>query len=289
MKNQMFKKFLILFLFSIFYFLFSNSAYAARVFFEPQPTIYKVGDDFTLSLILDTESQPINAVEISILAPKLLKIKSVSKSGSIIQLWVNEPSFSGGTVNLTGGIPGGTTTRKGIIAKITFQAVAVGEGNIALIPGSAALLNDGQGTRLDLQTAGGPMFQVIPRPKETATVSPGPEATQPEPEKTPAEIQEEKDGKKPEKFKILIGEDPRIFDGQKFVSFFTTDAESGIDHYEIKEGSGPFKIAKSPYLLSDQNLKTVIRVRAYDVAGNYRETAYPGILKRIWLWIIGIF
>lgn len=282
------KKFLIFLLLPTLYFLFSGSAEAARVYFDPQPTIYKVGDSFTLSVVLDTEGQPINAVDISILAPKLLKIKNISKNGSVIQLWVNEPSFSGRTINLTGGIPGGTTTSKGTIAKISFEAAAVGEGNLAFAPGSAVLLNDGQGTKLDLQEAGGPVFQVVPRPKETATVSPEP-ALSPEPEKAPAKAEiEEKDGKKPEKFKILIGEDSRIFDSQKFISFFTTDKDSGVDRYEVKEGSGAYKTAQSPYLLTDQKLKTVIRVRAYDAVGNYKESVYPGFLKRVWWQLLKV-
>ncbi|OGM96162.1 MAG: hypothetical protein A3B86_02570 [Candidatus Yanofskybacteria bacterium RIFCSPHIGHO2_02_FULL_38_22b] len=263
-------------------------AEAARIYFEPQPTIYKVGDSFVLSLLVDTEGQSINAVDISILVPQLLKIKNISKSGSMVQLWVSEPSFYGGTINLTGGMPGGTTTSKGTIAKVTFEAAAVGEGNLAFTSDSSVLLNDGQGTKLGLQTVGGPVFQVIPKPKEVVTVSPEPKSKQ---TSTAVEekIEESKDNKKPERFEILIGEDPRVFDGQKFISFFSTDKDTGIDRYEVKEGRGDYKIAQSPFLLFDQELRTVLKVRAYDVAGNYRESVYPNILKRIWWWITGLF
>ena len=272
-----------LILLSIFYFLFSDSAFAARVYFEPQPATYKVGENFTLSLVLDTEGQSVNAVDIQVLAPELLRIKNVSKTSSIIQLWVSEPSFSGGTINLTGGIPMGTTTSKGTIAKVTFEATAIGEGNIAFTPGSSVLLNDGQGTKLDLKTAGGPIFKVIPRPKGSPKELP----KESEPKK---EDKETKDNKKPEKFKILVGEDPRVFSGQKFISFFTTDKDSGIDYYEIKEGKGDYKIAQSPYLLSDQEkMRTVIRVRAYDTAGNYKESIYPNLFIRIWWKLLNIF
>ena len=276
-------KFQKIILLSIFSFLFSGSAFAARVYFEPQPSTYKVGDNFTLSLVLDTEGQSINAVEINISVPKLLKIKNISKSGSVIQLWVSEPSFSGKIINLTGGIPGGTATSKGTIAKVTFEAIAIGEGNIAFTPGSSVLLNDGQGTKLDLKIAGGPIFKVIPRPKKSPKELP----KESEPKK---EDKETKDNKKPEKFKILVGEDPRVFSGQKFISFFTTDKDSGIDYYEIKEGKGDYKIAQSPYLLSDQEkMRTVIRVRAYDTAGNYKESIYPNLFIRIWWKLLNIF
>src|SRR3989344_6649088 len=207
--------------------IFVPLAYGARVYFEPPPATYKVGEGFTLVLLLDTEGQPINAIDISIQVPKLLKIKNISKSGSVIQLWVNEPSFSGDIINLIGGVPGGTTTSKGIIAKITFEAAAIGEGNIAFKPGSLVLLNDGQGTQLDLKTAGGPVFNIVPKPKEI----PKKKELEPQPE-----FKETKDNKKPEGFSVLTGEDSRIFSGQKFISFFTTDKDSGVDRYEVKEG-----------------------------------------------------
>lgn len=260
--------------------LIAGQVNAARVYFDPSPISYKVGDEFTLSLFLDTEKESVNAVEINILVPELLKIKDISKKGSMIQLWVQEPGFSGKIITLTGGIPGGFTASKGLIAKISFQAAAIGEGNITFMSNSVILLNDGQGTKLDLKTAGGPSFRVVPRAKESAVVSP-------ESKKAPAKGEEDKDiekenNKKPEKFEILIGEDPRVFNGQKFISFFTTDTDLGVEYYEVKEGGGDYRVAQSPYLLTDQELKTVIRVRAYGGAGNYTESIYPNLFKRIW-------
>lgn len=268
----------------LFFIFMAGGANAAQVYFDPQLTTYKVGDSFTVSVVLDTEGQPINAVEINILAPELLKIKNISKRGSVIQLWVSEPSFSGKVINLTGGIPGGTTTSKGTIAKITFEAAAVGEGNIVFLSNSSILINDGLGTKLDITTVGGPVFQIVPRPKETVTAPP-------KPEKTPVEIKEEgeKDKKKPERFEILFGKDPRVFGGERFISFFTTDEGSGLEHYEVKLGRGPYKIAQSPYLIKDIPPRTVIMVRAYDGTGNYRESVYPGIIKRFWWAILNIF
>lgn len=264
------------------FFLTAPSVYAARIYFEPQLTSYKVGEGFSLSLFIDTEGQFINALELNVAVPKLLKIKDISKNGSVIQLWVNEPSFSGETVNFVGGVPGGLTTSKGFIGKIYFEAAAIGEGNIALLSNSSVFINDGQGTRLDLKTSGGPVFKIIPKPKETGIVSP-------EPKKTIIKDEDNKDNEKPVKFEVLIGEDPRVFNGQKFISFFTTDKGTGVDHYEVKEGRGDYKVAQSPYLLSDQEMRTVIRVRAYDGGGNYKESVYPGFFKRIWWFLMGLF
>ena len=273
--------------------VFAPYAYGARVYFDPPPRQHKVGDSIIIDLYVDTEQESINAVDINILIPALLRVKSISKNGSVIQLWVSEPSFSGKTVTLTGGIPGGLKTSKGLIVELTLEAVAVGEGNIAFMPGSSVLLNDGQGTQLDLKTAGGPLFKIVPKPKETA--EPSPELKEKTEEEKPKEEvkKEEKipvigkpDKKKPDKLEILFGKDPRVFEGENFVSFFAVDADSGVDHYEIKLGKESFKVAKPPYLLKDVEPRTVLRVRAYDTAGNYAEKVYPGLIKRIWWWII---
>lgn len=273
------KKYVIILLILGFLFL-ADHAQAVQVYFDPPPVSYRVGDEFALSLYLNTEGQSINAVEINITVPQLLRIKNISKNGSSIQLWVQEPSFKGNKITLTGGIPGGLENSKALLVKITFIAAAVGEGNIAFSDGSSVLLNDGQGTQLGLTTTGGPYFSVVPRPR----------GAEPQATATP-EVEEEKidDKRKPDKFKILIGQDPRVLGGKPFASFFTTDAESGVDHYEIKIGKEPFKIANSPYLLEDLAPRTVIKVKAFDGAGNDRQSVYPGIFRRIWWWIYGVF
>jgi hypothetical protein len=59
---------------------------------------------------------------------------------------------------------------------------------------------------------------------------------------------------------------------QPEIMFSTTDATSGVDHYEVKVDSGTFSTQTSPYTLSPQTEGThIVIVRAYDLAGNYRE------------------
>ena len=275
-----------IFLLSIFYYLLSTPVFAARIFFEPATNTHEVGESFTVNVKLDTQGENINAVDLGILYPPLLEIKSISKSGSAVQLWVQEPNYTSTGIFNSGGSPGGIKSSNALIAKITMKAKAIGDGNFQLTPASSLLLNDGQGTRASL-TVGQASFSVIPQPKKEPTPTPK-EGEKAEPSPTPKEEEQEKeepeDKSKPKKFKVLIGQDPRVFEGKKFISFFTTDSKSGVDRYEVKEGDKPFKIAQSPYLLSEDG-RVIIRLRAYDSAGNYRETAYPGILKRIWWWI----
>ncbi|UCE37749.1 MAG: Ig-like domain-containing protein [Thermoplasmata archaeon] len=54
------------------------------------------------------------------------------------------------------------------------------------------------------------------------------------------------------------------------ITFSTTDATSGIDHYEVKIGTGGFSTQSSPYLFPPQ-IDGIhnITVRAFDEAGNY--------------------
>lgn len=80
------------------------------------------------------------------------------------------------------------------------------------------------------------------------------------------------DATDPEPFEIKIGE----IEGKKYAVFTTFDRMSGISHYEIQEGAGNkqpaggWKIGESPYLLENQTLQGIIKVRAYDKAGNER-------------------
>jgi len=76
----------------------------------------------------------------------------------------------------------------------------------------------------------------------------------------------------PEPFEPAVARDRTIFSNKYFVSFFTTDKDSGLAYYEIKEGGRNFVLAESPYLLRDQSLEGVIQIKAVDKAGNERIT-----------------
>lgn len=289
--NSKFKTSIFLILFAIFYLLFSNNVYAAKIFFEPAENTHQVGETINISVKLDTQGENINAIDLGILYPPLLEVQNISKSGSLVQLWVQEPNYTNTGIFLSGGLPGGIKTSNGVIAKLTLKAKAIGDGSLQLTPASSVLLNDGEGTKTPL-TVGGVVFHIKPQAKKEKIKPILSNKENPEKKEEPGKEKGEtvvKDKSKPKKFEIFLGQDPRVFEGKYFVSFFTTDVESGIDRYEVKEGNNGYKIAQSPFLLSDQNLRSIIRVRAYDTAGNYRESVYPGIIKRFWLWILRLF
>jgi len=79
-----------------------------------------------------------------------IEVVSFSKTGSIISLWVQEPSFSNsaGTINFEGIVlnPGFTGTA-GKILNVTFRPKTTGTANLNFYSGSV-LANDGQGTNI---------------------------------------------------------------------------------------------------------------------------------------------
>jgi len=86
----------------------------------------------------------------------------------------------------------------------------------------------------------------------------------------------------PAKFGLEVEPSKRTSNRSPSISFITTDALSGIDHYEVKViskdlESGPaifFTEQVSPYRIPAQELGSYdIVVRAYDRAGNYRDAS----------------
>jgi hypothetical protein len=70
-----------------------------------------------------------------------------------------------------------------------------------------------------------------------------------------------------------------LFGGKYVLIFNTIDRESGISHFEVAEQKLKFcfpsekekwERAESPYLIKDQSLKSIIKVKAVDKVGNER-------------------
>lgn len=129
------------------FFVFPNISQAASLSVSTDKSQYQVGDTITTRIILSSSDQAANAVSGALAFPSdKLTAKSVSKSGSIINLWVKEPSFSVSSVNFEGIIlnPGYTGNGARIVSA-TFTAKAPGTASLYFSDGSI-LANDGQGT-----------------------------------------------------------------------------------------------------------------------------------------------
>src|SRR3990167_8721643 len=156
-----------------------------------------VGTTFSVGVYVSSADQSMNAASgvISFPADKLA-VESISKSGSIFSLWVQEPSFSNsaGTVNFEGIVLNpGFTGASGKAISITFKTKAAGNAPITFSSGSA-LANDGKGTNI-LASLGNAQFSLggaaptIPESTTPSAVSGAPSApvisspTHPDPNK----------------------------------------------------------------------------------------------------------
>jgi hypothetical protein len=247
------KQFLILFFGFLLLPLLSD---AATLYFLPENAQYGKGDVFKVEVRLDTKGDSINTCEAKIYFNKnQLEVADVSKGGSLMTLWAKEPLYSNseGTIALVGGIPGGFKG-EGKVISIIFRAIGSGSANVSFQEGSRVLLNDGKGTPAGLAKQDA-IFEISSSQSQTS-------------DEWQKEIK--KDKTKPEPFEIKIGQDPAIFEGKYFIVFSTTDKQTGVDYYQIKEGDSEWKAGESPYLLENQALKEKISVKAVDKAGNER-------------------
>ena len=243
---------------------------AAILYLTPSEDSYSRGETFVEEVRLDTEGEDINTVKVDLNYPKdTLEIVDFSDGGSVLTLWVKTPLINTNTntedheglISLIGGIPNGFKG-KGLIGKIIFRVHETGtkqeretDTKLEFLEGTQVLLNDGKGTIAKLTTTGA-IFEILAQ----------------EPESLKDNWQEilKKDNIPPESFEIIISNDPSIFEGKYFISFWTQDKESGVDYYEVKEGAGNWEKNISPYILQDQSLKSIIKVKAVDKAGNER-------------------
>jgi hypothetical protein len=267
----------------------------AVLYLEPSQGEYHQNDTFIVEARIDTGGKCINTVKAIISFPKdLLEAKDFSTGNSILSLWLESPKIDQkeGLISFVGGIPGGfcgplpgEPEKPNLLGRIIFRVVSRDVSRslaqIAFRNDSQVLLNDGFGTQAKL-TLKEAVFTILTEKLEVPK----------------DEWQEElsKDDIPPEPFEIKISQDPNIFGGKYFIVFSTTDKQTGIDHYEVKETrkrheteretTRNWKRAESPYLLEDQSLKSIIKVKAVDKAGNERIAEYVPPQRPLPYWVI---
>ena len=134
---------------SVFAFLPIFTILAADLYILPSSKDLNVGDNLNIAVYVDSIDQEMNAVSFKISYPEdLLRFVSLSKTGTIISLWVQEPRGGNGEVLAEGIVlnPGFTGSR-GKILNITFKALSPGKADLSFVSG-AVLANDGLGTNI---------------------------------------------------------------------------------------------------------------------------------------------
>jgi hypothetical protein len=269
--------------------LVAQPAMAATLYLDPASATLARGDAEVLAVRLDTDEaqdECINAVEGVLSLEGPIAAVDVSLGNSIFSIWVEPPTISqnGKQVTFAGGIPNGYCGRIAGDPRLTntlFEIIARTDA-IASVDGSSvpaqvsfteqtiAYLNDGFGTPAELQ--------VFP---QELTVLPQLSADVQDPWKERVRA----DTTDPQEFSIALDQ----IRNRYFITFNTTDKQTGIDRYEVMEeplsnfstftwgsASAPWIETRSPYELDDQTLNSVIRVKAIDKAGNeYIATFVP--------------
>ena len=252
-------------------------ARAAILYFKPDSGKYYQDETFSVQLMIDTEEDCINTVKGEIdFSKDVLEAVNFATGNSILTIWLQTPKIDQnlGKISFIGGIPGGycgplpgEPGELDLLLKIFFKTKRDGMANLKFSEESQVLLNDSLGTPAKL-TIKGAVFTILPGI----------------PEVPKEEWQEEleKDNIPPEPFEIEIHRTPEIFEGKYFITFFTSDKQTGLDYFEVKEGKRNWEKAESPYLLEDQDLKSIIKVKAVDKAGNERLAEYIPPKKITW-------
>lgn len=166
-KEKISKKIInLLFLVGIFSFAFFtlhlSEANAASLYFSPSSGSYSVGQTVTVGVYVNSSDKAMNAASGIVSFPTdKLQVVSISKSGSIVNLWVQEPSFSNsvGTINFEGVVLNpGFTGQTGKIIDINFRTKTAGTGPLSF-SSSFVLANDGLGTDI-LTNSGSASFSI---------------------------------------------------------------------------------------------------------------------------------
>lgn len=230
-------------------------ANAAELYSTAATKRVQVGDAVVVDVRLNTEGKQLNAVEgVVHVQGGIAKISDISLGGSVLTIWPRPPvaqtTAEGIDILFTGGVPGGFTESDALLFKVIVTPEK--PGKIVLQPEQVVSYeNDGQGSKVLASTS-----------SFTLTVAEGGGTNTNSWEQTVTS-----DAVPPEPFTISLGQDNSVYDNKKFISFNTTDTESGVDHYEVVEDARPPVRAESPYVLRDQHARRVA-VTAYDKAGN---------------------
>ncbi|HEY4515188.1 MAG TPA: hypothetical protein VJJ22_03475 [Candidatus Paceibacterota bacterium] len=254
-------KFLVIFLLFTYYFS-PITSFAARLYFVPAEFVVEVGQTYSIDLMLDPEGEDINAVEVDIDYSEINTSFINAPTGkSIISLWVESPHIKNTNIYMAGVMSGGFSgfitpldnkLGPGIVTSLVFRPQREGTGSLD-IKLAKLIKNDGKGSVAKVEIASATVSIV----KNTKS------------EEQP-NLYDYNDDYPPDVFMPVIIKSTSLYDGKYTLIFHTNDADSGVEHYEVREGEGDFHRASSPYLLEDQKLGGIIYVRAIDFAGNAR-------------------
>ncbi len=160
---------------------FPMFAAAADLSFSPSYGSYQVGQEFSVSVYVSSPDQAINAASgVVSFSSDTLQAVSLSKSGSIFSLWVQDPAFSNASGNLhfegvvlNPGFQGAS----GKIITVTFKVKSAGQAQLQF-SGASILANDGNGTEI-LDKSGSAQFSLSGQSQPATEGTPTPQISSP--------------------------------------------------------------------------------------------------------------
>jgi len=149
-------KFLIFLIILVFSFALISSVNSAEkgasLYLSPRSGTFFVENVFDVSIMVNTNENRINAVEVNLKFPSdKLQVVTPISGKSFVSSWMVSPTYSNteGTVSFKGGVPSpGISTSAGLVSTITFRAKASGTAVISFLDSSKVLLDDGKGTNI---------------------------------------------------------------------------------------------------------------------------------------------
>ncbi len=231
----------------------------AQIYFGINNLEIPVGSTFEVGVFLDSEGESIAGAESTIYLPPNLELVDIRDGNSVVNLWLERPSWTEQGIRFSGITPSGFKGDHGELMILVVKAVTADEGTIDATQ-TKLLLNDGKGTPAE----------VSPAPLGFTTVAEG----------EVVDYQAPEDVDPPEDFTPLLVNEPQF--GGWVVVFATQDKGSGVAYYELKEGWGSWHRATSPWLLNDQGLDKNIKVKAVDEAGNVRTASLEASQPQNW-------
>ncbi|MCK5122970.1 MAG: hypothetical protein KAQ87_02375 [Candidatus Pacebacteria bacterium] len=152
-------------------------AAGASLYISPSAKSCQIGQSFAVTIFVSSAERAMNAAQGTMSFPAdKLSVTSISKSGSVINLWTQEPSFSNsaGTINFEGVVLNpGFTGSAGKMISINFKTKTAGDAVVSFSSGSI-LANDGKGTSI-LTGFGNARFNIeseIPAPVPPISTTP---------------------------------------------------------------------------------------------------------------------
>ena len=250
--------------------LFAPAAARAMTIYTRNPSApIEVGDTLLVKILINTGGKEINALEGTLNIIGSAKVTAMKTGGSVFSLWPNKPSLSGEEISFVGGTPSGVYGSALRLFNIAIEPQSAGVLSIKLKE-ATAYLNDGKGTKVSVDGS-------------DYTVSVG--ATHPgDTQQNDIAALVLADKNPPSPFTIELGRDESVYDNKYFISFYATDAESGINRYEVREGDLPSVRSGSVYVLRDQSLSSMVEVKAIDNARNARVETLNLHSKKISPW-----